>query len=83
MATFDPNTEYQWKLDEVIEFSGRDFHTIHAAMQQFITSNMDVPTILKLTQAYAVVTAKLAEYVEKGIIVPSEKINKEVQDQSA
>lgn len=65
---FDPNKQYQWKLDEKIEFTGKEFHILHDAMQQFIQSALDVPTILKLTQAYAVTVSKMNEYIDKGLI---------------
>lgn len=65
---FDPSKRYQWNPEEKIEFTGREFLVINDAMQQFITSNLDVPTILKLTQAYAVVFGKMNEYIDKGLI---------------
>lgn len=65
---FDPNKQYQWKLDDKIEFTGKEFHIIQQAMQQFITSNMDVSTILRLAQVYAITVAKMNEYIENGTI---------------
>ncbi len=68
MSKYDPTKQYQWKMDDEITFSGQQFNILSQSLTQFITSNMDVPTILKLTEAFAVVQAKMSEYVDKGVI---------------
>ncbi len=65
---FDPSKQWQWKMNDEIVFTGREFDILNKALSQFITSNLDVPTILKLTEAFALTQAKLAEYVDKGVI---------------
>lgn len=66
---FDPSKQWQWKMEDEIIFSGREFMVINQALSQFIQSGLhDIPMILKLTEAFATVQSKLAEYVDKGVI---------------
>lgn len=69
MAKYDPSKQYQWKLEDKIEFSGKELHKLNETMTQFVQSGLsDVPMILKLMEVYAIVQNKMAEYVEKGVI---------------
>lgn len=65
---YDPNKKWGWQPDDKITFTGMEFHKINTALSDFITSNMDVPTVLKLAEAFSIVQNKLAQYVELGVI---------------
>jgi hypothetical protein len=68
VTKFDPSKQWQWKLDDEIVLTGRQFSILNQALSQFVVSSLDVPTIIKLTEAFTICQAKMAEYVEKGVI---------------
>ena len=66
---YDPKKQWQWSPDSKFEFTGIEFHKINTALSEFIVSDMSVPTILKLAEAFTIIQAKMTEYVDNGTIV--------------
>lgn len=67
-VTYDPNKQWGWKSDSIFELTGMEFHKLNTALSDFIVSDMNVPTILKLAEAFGIIQNKLSEYVDKGVI---------------
>lgn len=65
---YDPKKRWQWEPNAKFEFTGVEFHKINEALSGFIVSDMNVPAILKLAEAFGIMQGKLSEYVEKGTI---------------
>lgn len=65
---FNPEKKYQWSLDDKFEFTGREFDILNKSLGQFVNGIIDVPSILKIADAFAIVQNKMREYVENGTI---------------
>lgn len=65
---FDAGKRYQWQPTDKIIFTGSEFDTLNRALSMFVTGSVtNTTTILKLAEAFSVMQAKLAEYVNNGI----------------
>ncbi len=66
---YDSSKAYSWENTDKIIFTGAEFNVLYQTFSKFMNSPItDVATILSLVNATNLTQAKLAEYVEKGVI---------------
>lgn len=67
-TAYDPTKDYQWKPDDKFVFSGTEFDVLQIALGKFVTGSNDVPSIIRLVNAYNIIQKKIAEGVETGML---------------
>jgi len=72
---YNPSAVYQWKVSDEFQFTGIELQALNDYLTNFVTSNLDVPSILKVAAAKRIVQDIIARNVETGKIVEADPEN--------